>query len=261
MIFQHWFHGSQWLKSQALRKGRFLGATCHQILVQSCPTEALEGPQERNPENNTATSLWLRRKPSLNPCTGSQAPVALGYGYQGSPRGRVDGEVRPPIWPRFWPCPRLSMSSRPPTCHGTSAAVGPAGPTVLWDVLVPGDAGIVDTVHVSPVPVLGEISWGQVFMRPRIGPGKRSWQWKTIHTWGLPSRNQGHRSSHSSCGPLPFPKMCKFQSLTQKKHQQNNPGLLEANCDRSSPKYPSAHQQRQERRGLPKPANPKPPRM
>lgn len=156
----------------------------------SCPTEALEGPQERNPENNTATSLWLRRKPSLNTGTGSQTPVALGYGYQGSPRGRVDGEVRPPIWPRFWPCPRLSMSSRAPTCHGTGAAVGPAGTTVLWDVLVPGDAGIVDTVHVSPVPVLGEISWGQVFMRPRIGPGKRSWQWKPILEYMGPSLPQ-----------------------------------------------------------------------
>lgn len=161
--------------------------------------------------------------------------------------------------PKFWPCPRLSMSSRPPTCHGAGAAMGPTGTTILWDVLVPGDAGIVDTVHISPVPVLGEICWGQVFMRPRIGPRKRSWQWKPILEYiGPPLPQPGPQISHSSCGPLPFPKMWTFQSLTKKRYQQN-PELLEADCDRS-PKYPSAHQQRQQRRELPKPTNPKAPR-
>lgn len=207
----------------------------------------------RELQNDTATSLWLRGKPSLNPGTGSWAPVALGYGYLkaewmvkcGHPPGQGTG-----------PALGLAWSSRPPTCHGTGAAVGPAGTTVLWDVLVPGDAGIVDTVHISPVPVLGEIRWGKVLMRPRIGPGKRSWQWKpTLEHMGPPYPHQGHRSSHFSCGPLPFPKMWTFQSLTQKSHQQN-PGLLEADCDRASPKYHSAHQQRQERRELPKPAKP-----
>lgn len=67
----------------------------------------------------------------------------------------------------------LSWSPRPPTCHGTGATVGPAGATVLWDVLVPGDADEVDTIHISPVPGLGEIRGGQVLMRPRVGPGKR----------------------------------------------------------------------------------------
>lgn len=156
----------------------------------------------------------------------------------------------------------LAWSSRPPTCHGTGAAVGPAGATVLWDMLVPGDAGIVDTVHISPVPILGEIRWGQVLMWPRIGPGKRSWQWKsTLDHMGPPlPPTRATDPVINPVGPRPFPKLWTFQNLSQKSHQQN-PGLLEADCDRSSPKYPSAHQQRQERRELPKPANPQDPRM
>lgn len=155
----------------------------------------------------------------------------------------------------------LAWSSRLPTCQGTGAAVGPARTTVLWDMLIPRDAGIVDTVRIPPVPVLGEIRWGQVLMWPRIGPGKRSGQWKpTLERMGPPLPHQGHKSNRFSFSPLPFPKMWKFQSLTQKSHQQS-PGLLEADCDRASPKYPSAHQQSSERRELPKPANPTVPWM
>lgn len=33
VILQHGFHGFQWLKSEAARKGRFLEVTCHQIPV------------------------------------------------------------------------------------------------------------------------------------------------------------------------------------------------------------------------------------
>lgn len=73
------------------------------------------------------------------------------------------------------PGPALGLSWSPglPTCHGAGAPMGPAGATVLWDVLVPGDADVVDTVHISPVPALGDVRWGQVLVRPRISPGKR----------------------------------------------------------------------------------------
>jgi hypothetical protein len=37
-----------------------------------------------------------------------------------------------------------------------------------------------------------------------------------------------------------LPKLWSVQNLTQKSHQQN-PGLLEAECDRASPKYANAH--------------------
>lgn len=43
----------------------------------------------------------------------------------------------------------------------------------MGDVLVPGDAGIVDTIHVAPVPALGQIRWGQVLMRPGVCAEKR----------------------------------------------------------------------------------------
>ena len=38
------------------------------------------------------------------------------------------------------------------TCHGAGAAVGPAGATVLGDVLVAGRAHIVGAIDVPPVP-------------------------------------------------------------------------------------------------------------
>lgn len=44
------------------------------------------------------------------------------------------------------------------TCHGAGAAVGPAGATVLGNVLVAGGAHIVGAVDVPPVPGLGQIS-------------------------------------------------------------------------------------------------------
>lgn len=44
-----------------------------------------------------------------------------------------------------------------PTCHGTGAAMGPAGSTVLGNVLVPCGAGKVDAVDAPPVPGLGQI--------------------------------------------------------------------------------------------------------
>ena len=52
----------------------------------------------------------------------------------------------------------------------------PAGAAVLGDVLVSGDTGVVDPIHVAPVPALGEIRRGQVLMRPGICPGNRHHQ-------------------------------------------------------------------------------------
>ncbi len=52
------------------------------------------------------------------------------------------------------------MFLKPPvtrTCHGAGAAVGPAGATVLGDVLVAGGAHIVGAVDVPPVPGFGQI--------------------------------------------------------------------------------------------------------
>lgn len=43
------------------------------------------------------------------------------------------------------------------TCHGTSAAMGPAGATVLGNVLVSGRAHIVGAINVPPVPRFGQI--------------------------------------------------------------------------------------------------------
>ena len=55
------------------------------------------------------------------------------------------------------------------TCHGTGAAVSPAGAAVLRDVLVPSRGGVVDAVDVPPVPGLWQLSEVQEFMRTRSG--------------------------------------------------------------------------------------------
>lgn len=39
--------------------------------------------------------------------------------------------------------------------------------------MVAAYAGIVDPVHVAPVPGLGQVRGGQILMRARVGPGKR----------------------------------------------------------------------------------------
>lgn len=49
--------------------------------------------------------------------------------------------------------------------HGTGAAMRPAGTAVLGDVLVSGDTGVVDPIHVRQSQLLGR-SAGQVLMRP-----------------------------------------------------------------------------------------------
>lgn len=54
--------------------------------------------------------------------------------------------------------------------------MGPAGPTVLRDVLVPSGAGEVDTVHVPPVPALGQRGDVQVLVRAGVGPARRQKQ-------------------------------------------------------------------------------------
>lgn len=59
------------------------------------------------------------------------------------------------------------------TCQGAGAAVGPAGPTVLRDVLVAGGAGVVDAVDVPPVPALRELGHVQVLVRPGVGSVQR----------------------------------------------------------------------------------------
>lgn len=56
------------------------------------------------------------------------------------------------------------------TCHGAGAAVGPAGATVLGNVLVAGRAHIVGAVDVPPVPGFGQIRNVYVLMRTRSGP-------------------------------------------------------------------------------------------
>lgn len=43
------------------------------------------------------------------------------------------------------------------TCHGAGAAMGPAGATVLGNVLVACRAGKVYAIDVPPVPRLGQI--------------------------------------------------------------------------------------------------------
>lgn len=58
-------------------------------------------------------------------------------------------------------------------CQGAGAAVGPAGPTVLRDVLVAGGAGVVDAVDVPPVPALRELGHVQVLVRPGVGSQPR----------------------------------------------------------------------------------------
>nr|KAF6303876.1 inositol polyphosphate-5-phosphatase F [Myotis myotis] len=72
------------------------------------------------------------------------------------------------------PCP-LPLDVDP-IRHGAGAAVRPAGAAVLGDVLVAGDAGVVDPVHVAPVPALGQIRRGQVLVRPRVGPAPQGGQ-------------------------------------------------------------------------------------
>lgn len=40
----------------------------------------------------------------------------------------------------------------------------------LWNVLVSGSAGIVNTIHISPVPAGRDVCHVQVFMRSWVGP-------------------------------------------------------------------------------------------
>lgn len=126
--------------------------------LQSCDCQA--------PTSPGCASLGLKGSelPRPSPGTESQAP---------------DPTLQPPVPTRR----QLDRPSRPtakrgcgplPTSHGAGAAVGPAGAAVLGDVLVPGDTGIVDPIHVAPVPALGQIRWGQVLMRPGVRPGNRS---------------------------------------------------------------------------------------
>lgn len=61
-----------------------------------------------------------------------------------------------------------------PTCHGAGAAMGPAGATVLGDVLVAGGAHVVDIVDVPPVPRLWQVVHRKELMRPRRRPVKPS---------------------------------------------------------------------------------------
>lgn len=59
-------------------------------------------------------------------------------------------------------------SMRSPTCQGAGAAVSPARPAVLWDVLVAGGAHVIDSIDVSPVPALGQLGEVQILMRPFV---------------------------------------------------------------------------------------------
>lgn len=56
------------------------------------------------------------------------------------------------------------------TCHGAGAAVGPARPTVLGNVLVASCADVVGAIDVPPVPGLGQVSDVQILMGTRGGP-------------------------------------------------------------------------------------------
>lgn len=51
--------------------------------------------------------------------------------------------------------------------------MGPAGPAVLRDVLVPSGAGVVDAVDISPVPAFWERRDIQVLVRPGVGSAQR----------------------------------------------------------------------------------------
>lgn len=55
-------------------------------------------------------------------------------------------------------------------CQGAGAAVGPAGPAVLGDVLVPSGAGVIHPVHVPPVPALRQRRHVQVLVRAGVRP-------------------------------------------------------------------------------------------
>ena len=59
------------------------------------------------------------------------------------------------------------------TSYCTGGSHGPAGATVLWDVLVPGDAHIVLSLDVPPVPRRRKVRHLQVLMRPGLGPEER----------------------------------------------------------------------------------------
>lgn len=58
------------------------------------------------------------------------------------------------------------------TCQGAGAAVGPAGPAVLGDVLVPSGAGVIHPVHVPPVPALRQRRHVQVLVRAGVRPAR-----------------------------------------------------------------------------------------
>lgn len=147
---------------------RHLGAACPGRPVP-CP-QAPEAPPGGDGHTILPLALW----PSLH---GEER-----RGHRWAPLGRrgpatshptLSPGAEPPAPPRpSRPAVRRGCRS-PPTRHGAGAAVGPAGAAVLGDVLVPGDTGVVDPIHISPVPALGQVRRGQVLMRPRVCPGKR----------------------------------------------------------------------------------------
>lgn len=75
------------------------------------------------------------------------------------------------------------------TCHRTGAAVSPARAAVLRDVLVASRTGIVDTVHVPPVPGLWQLSEVQKLMRTSCsserGFGLSLFSFKLRDTWAI----------------------------------------------------------------------------
>lgn len=58
------------------------------------------------------------------------------------------------------------------TCHGTGATVGPAGATVLGDLLVPSSTDVVDAIHIPPVPRLQQLDQVEDLMGPRCTSGR-----------------------------------------------------------------------------------------
>lgn len=219
---------------------RRLEATCHWTPVPMLPAThwpRTGPPCQQTPEPVCATSAFLPREGRPGAEVGFPG-LRLGHPppqagpWRGLTRARGPWAVAP--------CADGDQSAQgflapsglrtPPTRHGAGTAVGPAGAAVLGDVLVPGDAGVVDTVHVAPVPALGQVRWGQVLMGPGVGPVRDpqmrgSGSEPTAHQETPPSQD-GMEAGHPQMQqPDCSPKQCSPRQRSGAPQSQQAPGL------------------------------------
>lgn len=165
-----WFNPSGWGRTLWQEEGTW------KPLVTGLPCQCClppTGPGQARPASRDATQSAPLRPSSPARVPGSEAPTPPfpGRTLVRTRKGLGTPGRRGPTGAGL-PGPRAGGPWTPPTRHGAGTAVRPAGAAVLGDVLVPGDAGVVDAVHIAPVPALGQVRRRQVLMGPGVGPAR-----------------------------------------------------------------------------------------